>query len=162
MDIGLVNNDGSFKLRSSGVIVKDGKMLVARSRKFDGYVFFGGHIMLGENSRTAIVREAIEELGFDVEISKLICVNENIFINEVNALAHEIAFYYLLDPVGDVPEQDFEYVEHEDGNKFVHKYKWIDVCDAAKYDVRPKWLVDMIIDGKENFYYLSDQVNHYE
>ena len=53
MDIGIKSQEGTFKLRSCGVIVKNGKMLVDRARNFDGYVYLGGHINLGENSKDA-------------------------------------------------------------------------------------------------------------
>lgn len=161
MDIGIIDNAGTFKLRATGVIVKDGKMLVCRSRRFDGFVFCGGHVMLGENSRDAIVREAREELGFDVEIKKLICINENLFPLE-DKIAHEISFYYLLEPVIDIPMEDYEYVEIEDGQEFVHKYSWVSLEEARNFNVRPDWVADMILQGRENYYYLSDQVNRHE
>ena len=161
MDIGINAENGAFKLRSTGVIVKDGKMLVARSRRFDGFVFFGGHIMLGENSRDAILREAKEELGFDVKIKKLICINENLFpLNDSDFIAHEVSFYYLLEPIGNIDFKNFEYVENENGHEYLHKYEWIDISKARDYNVRPNWIADMILEGKENYYYLSDQVKY--
>lgn len=163
MDIGLVCDEGSFKLRASGVIVRDNKMLVAKSRRFDGLVHFGGHIMLGENSCDAIVREAEEELGFAVKVNKLICVNENLYRVSDGVVGHEVVFYYLLEPVGgDVPTGDFEFVETENGQRFVHQYKWIPLSESKQHNIKPNWLADMILSNKENFYYLTDQVKGYE
>lgn len=161
MDIGIHCEEGTFKLRSTGVIVKDGKMLVAKSRRFDGFVFFGGHIMLGENSRDAMLREAKEELGFDVVIKKLICINENLFpLPDSNMIAHEVAFYYLLEPKEDIDLNDYQHIEVENGHEYLHKYYWIDIDKASEYNVRPHWLADFILEDKENYYHFSDQVKN--
>ena len=158
MDIGINSENGTFKLRATGVIVKDGKMLLARSRRFDGFVFFGGHIMVGENSRDAVLREAKEELGFDVKINRLICINENLFpLNESDFVAHEVSFYYLLEPVENISTENFEVYEKEGEHEYIHKYEWIDLQNTREHNVRPHWIADMILEGKENYYYLSDQ-----
>lgn len=157
MDIRVECDKGAFKLRACGVIVKDGKMLVDRARRFDGHIILGGHIEVGENSRDAIIREAKEELGINVEIERLVCINENLYsIPNSNTVAHEIALYYLLNS-SEVNMEDFEYKEIDKGVEICHKYSWINVNECDKYNVRPHWIADMIISGKENFYYLTDQ-----
>ena len=157
MDIRVECDDGAFKLRACGVFVKDGKMLVDKSRRFDGHIFLGGHIEVGENSRDAIIREAKEEMGIDVEIDKLICISENIYpIANSNRVAHEIAYYYLLKTDIDIID-GFEFKEIDKGVEITHRYNWIDLKDCEKNNVRPNWLAKMIIEGKENYYQLTDQ-----
>lgn len=158
MDINVECENGRFKLRTSGVIVKDGKMLVDRARRFDGFVFLGGHVEVGENTRDAILREAKEELGIEVRIIKLICINENIYpLANSDKVAHEISYYYLLEPIEMLQMNDFENMEIDHGVEITHHYSWIPLDKSKEYNVRPNWVADMIFENKENYFYLTDQ-----
>ena len=157
MDIGIKCDDGTFKLRACGVIVHNGRLLVDKARRFDGFVFMGGHIELGENSRVGVVREIREELGVEVKINKLLCINENLYPLSSGGVAHEVAYYYVLDPIGEMPDEDFEYTEIDHGVKITHHYSWIKLEEAENYNIRPNWVAQMILEGKENYYYLTDQ-----
>ncbi len=162
MDIRVECDKGAFKLRACGVFVKDGKMLVDRARRFDGHVILGGHVRVGESSQDAIIREAKEEMGLDVVVEKLICINENIFpVANSDKVAHEMAYYYLLS-TEQLPPDDYQFVEVENGVEITHKYNWIDLSEVEENNVRPHWLAKMIIDNRENYYYLSDQTKDYE
>jgi 8-oxo-dGTP pyrophosphatase MutT (NUDIX family) len=158
MDIGVNCEKGTFKLRSCGVIVKGGKMLVDKARRFDGFVFLGGHVQLGENSRDAIIREAKEELGFDVEVKKLICINENIYpLHNQETVAHEVSYYYELEPNVDIPDEGFDHQEFDHGVDILHKYSWVDISKAKENNVRPDWLANLIINNAENQIVFTDQ-----
>ena len=158
MDIGINVSQGTFKLRACGVIVRDGKILVDKARRFDGYVFLGGHIALGENSQDAILREAREELGFDVKIKKLICVNENIYpLPNTNTVAHEIAYYYELDPTVEISDEGLDNTEIDNGMEITHKYSWVSLDEMTNKNVRPNWIADLIINGDRDKIVLTDQ-----
>ena len=162
MDIRVECEEGAFKLRSCGIFVKDGKMLVDRARKFDGHIVLGGHVMVGESSRAAIIREAEEEMGITVEVEKLVCINENIFpLANSDKVAHEMTFYYLLS-TEKLPEDNYEFTEVDHGVEITHKYNWVDLREFEENNVRPNWIAKMILDNKENYYYLSDQTKNYE
>lgn len=163
MDIGISCDQGTFKLRSCGVIVRDNKMLVDKSRRFDGYVFLGGHIALGENSADAILREGKEELGIDVSIKKLICINENIYpIPNSEKVAHEVACYYELKPSVYIPDEGLINTEIDNGVEITHHYKWVSLDEARENNVRPSWVAEIIKEGGENRYLLTDQTKKYE
>jgi len=158
MDIGLNNEKGTFKLRACGIIIKGNKMLVDKARRFDGYVFLGGHVQLGESSRDAVVREAKEELGFDVEIKKLICVNENIYpLPNSESVAHEISYYYELEPKVEISDEGFEHSEFDHGVDILHKYTWVNISDSREMNVRPDWISNLILNGVENEVVFTDQ-----
>lgn len=163
MDIGIKCEQGTFKLRACGVVCQDGKILVQKARRFDGFTFMGGHIELGENSRDGVVREIKEELGVDTEIERLICINENIFSPaNSDTVAHEIACYYLLKPLQKLPTEDFDRFEIDHGQELTHHFHWIDLESARDCNIRPNWVVDMVIEGVEDYYYLTDQTKNDE
>ena len=61
----------------------------------------GGGIDYGETSQAAIHREIREELGAEIESHRLLTVAENIFVNEVGEIAHQIMFLWevsFVDP----------------------------------------------------------------
>lgn len=49
-------------------IVKDGKVLLVHHRKLNKWLPIGGHIELEEDPEQAALREAFEEIGFEVEL----------------------------------------------------------------------------------------------
>lgn len=157
LDIRVECEKGTFKLRSCGVFVRDGKMLVDRARRFDGHIILGGHVRVGESTKDTILRETKEEMGIDAKIEKLICINENIFpLPNSDKLAHEMGYYYLLSS-NSLPQDGFEFFEIENGVEIIHKYSWVNLNEVEENNVRPHWLAKMILDNKENYYYLSDQ-----
>jgi len=157
MDVGIKCNEGTFKLRACGVIVRDGKILVDKARNFNGFVFMGGHIELGENSRDGVVREIKEELGFDMKIIKLLCVNENLYPLANGGVAHEVAYYYVLEPIDKMPDEDFKHTEIDHGVEITHHFTWVKLEEAKNYNIRPNWVANMILEGKEDYCYLTDQ-----
>jgi 8-oxo-dGTP pyrophosphatase MutT (NUDIX family) len=158
MDIGLTCEKGTFKLRACGVIIRDGMMLVDKARRFDGFIFLGGHIQIGESSWDAIAREAREEMGFDVEVKRLICINENIYpLPNTETVAHEISYYYELRPKVKISNEGFEHEEFDHGVNILHKYSWVPLEKSREMNVRPDWLAELILSGGENEIIFSDQ-----
>jgi len=158
MDIGIRSDTGIFKLRSCAIFVKDNKVLVERSRKYDGYSIIGGHIALGENSKTAVVREVKEELKVNSEIKNLICVNENIYVSQKDKkIGHEVCFYYLMETQDELPCDGFEFEELDNGKKVFHRYNWINLNSFDQNNVCPNWLADKIIANVQDEYVLTDE-----
>ncbi|KKW37136.1 MAG: MutT/nudix family phosphohydrolase [Candidatus Giovannonibacteria bacterium GW2011_GWA2_53_7] len=59
-------------MRASAVLIKDGNILLMHRTKIDRdyFVLPGGSLENGESLEEAVVREAKEETGFDVEIKE--------------------------------------------------------------------------------------------
>ncbi len=53
---------------SYGVLIEDNRAAVIKSELFDKYFLIGGGIKKGESEIEALRREALEEIGFKIEI----------------------------------------------------------------------------------------------
>ena len=94
-DISVKIENKKFNFRVALVPYKDGKILVQNSVK-DGYLsLVGGRVKLNETTIEAVKRETEEELGFELDASKLslIKVCENFFTYNDKDF-HEILFVY--------------------------------------------------------------------
>lgn len=113
-DVHLSKNDFHFKIKASGALMIDGKILMIYFPEYDNYNFPGGHLELGETSEEGVLREFKEETGLDVKIDKLIMVNEMFFsFKEASHIkTHEIEFMYKLLPTDkNFKMEDFEHTE---------------------------------------------------
>ena len=157
IDIDIKHEDGFFKLRVCGVVKKNNKILTLKASSFDGYCFPGGHIELGELSNKALLREMKEELGIEVEIEHLICVNENVFTNVKGTTSHEIAYYYLVTPKGEISENDFVVEEMDKGKLKKHNFCWLDINEIEKYSLMPPFIGEYLKNNKKNEVVAIDQ-----
>lgn len=115
------NPNGTKFIRPSArsIIIKDGKIFMIHSLKYDYYKFPGGGIEKGETQIDAVIRETKEESGLVVipesvkeygmvhRIQKSTKFTEDMYIQD--------NFYYLCDVNDDVSEQkldDYEADEH--------------------------------------------------
>ena len=87
--INIKNEHYTFKFRVSGVIVRDGKVLLVEMDNAGFFCLPGGHVELGETPFQAVVREVKEETGLDLKSAEYRCV-----INFVNDDYDEIIYQY--------------------------------------------------------------------
>ena len=97
------------------IIIKNdkGEILLLKRSKEIGYgewEFPGGHIEFGETFEQCVKRECIEELGIDVQISKLISVAPNFVQGN-----HYIIFVFLASSFKGFPENKEPDVHSEMG-----------------------------------------------
>ena len=92
-------------LRTVGVLVRDGKLLVQRDRDGNEYALPGGHVRIGEATADGLVREYKEETGADIRVGKLLWTEE-CFWEWNGTQAHNIAFYYRIELAdgSDIPD----------------------------------------------------------
>ena len=151
-DIDIKCSDGNFKIRACGVIKQGNKILTQKMTDYNGVCFPGGHVQIGETSETAVKREIKEELYIDTNILKLLCVNENIYFSKSGKTAHEIGFYYLLEPITPLPEIDFSLDETSEGK--TQEFKWIEISNIDSGILQPYFLGEIIIFFLGNFFIL--------
>lgn len=151
MDVKIKTEDLQFKLRACSVIVKNGKALLQDLNHSGFLCASGGHIHLGEDSLSGVIRETIEEVGVTVENPKLLAVGEN-FYTKNSKKFHEISFYYLFENP-EMPQEklvDYAYDEDDEG-KMVHlEFHWVPLSEVDNFDIRPKALKEILKNYNNN------------
>jgi len=128
-----VNNMSDIH-KVAGVLLRDGKLLVAREEGKDTFMIPGGKIDEGENKEETLIRELKEELSVDV-IGK-------VFLDTFRRKAHgkdcDVVMYcYFVDHVGDIKANS----EIED-LRWVGKDSDVPIGSVIKECIIPK-LVEM-------------------
>lgn len=142
---------GVFNVRTVGVLIHDGRVLLHRAEHEPFWTLPGGRVEFAEEAATALVREVREELETDARIERLLWVVENFFVyNE--SKCHELAFYFLLS----LPEEDGVYTRREFIGKeegCVLLFRWFSLSELEEFDIKPVFL-------KTGLLNLPDSVAH--
>ena len=148
-DIKIKDENGKFRLRVSGMIIKNNKLLVHETQKFKGYCLPGGHVEVGESTKQAILREMKEELKINVKITDLFCINENIY-DTGETTSQEINYYYKLENLDFLPDEFFSVKEIDKGVEKEHKFAWIDINDLCDKNFKPDHMAKIIMKNLES------------
>lgn len=99
------------------IVIKDGKLLV--SPQFNGYDLPGDGVELGETPEEAVIREAKEETGIDVEKPVIVAVASSFFSpykpepGEATALQSVMLYYVCTFKGGALSTDGFDKYEKE-------------------------------------------------
>lgn len=129
--------------RATGVIIHNNKILFHHTLKETYYALMGGRVHIGEDSRSAVIREFKEELGKDVEIIQDITTIEN-FFDFRGKKYHEISFVYQLEFKDDEDKKIEETLHCIENNKKDLQYEWIEIDRLDEYDIRPKVMINVL------------------
>ena len=129
-------------LRTVGVLVRDGKLLVQRDRNGGEYALPGGHVKIGETTADGLVREYKEETGADIKVGKLLWTEE-CFWEWNGTQVHNIAFYYLIElaEISDIPDTG-EFVSHKDNCNVV--LGWMPIEKLEDVTIYPDFVREQI------------------
>ena len=96
MDVKIDCAEGKFKFRVCGIVRVNNKYLTVKIQNNDFYCLPGGHVELGEDTDSAVLREMKEELGYEVKIVKLVSIIQNFFKAKDGRKFHELGYYYIV------------------------------------------------------------------
>ena len=127
-----------------GIIIKNNKVAMVYSRKFDYYKFPGGGIENGEDHITTLKRELTEETGLTIsentitEYGSALRIQKSRFVE--NEIFEQENFYYFCGTVSDAGKQALDEYEADEGFElqFVEPEYAISVNrthDHSDYDV---------------------------
>ena len=152
-DIEFKSSTQKFKYRVNGVIINNNKLLTLKMKNNISYCLPGGHVELGEDSKSAILREMLEEIGTTVSIVKELAIVENFYLDKNNFQTHEISFYYVVNPhnFDKISLPKYQREENDKGEVKIHNFEWLDISMLEDYDFRPEFLKEKLIDKNYNF-----------
>lgn len=157
-DIKIENLSGNFKFRVNGILMHDDEILVVKMNNNPFYCLPGGHVKLGEDSKSAVIREIKEETGYDSHINKLVSVTENFFVRKNGKKIHELGFYYLLnlDNKEIINNKEYEKTEESEENeeKINLHFKWVPINELKDIEFKPQELKEKLEDGNADFQHL--------
>jgi len=109
------------------ILNSKGEVLIVRSSKWNNkYTVPGGHIELGERAEDAIRREVKEETCLDVEVDRLLLVQQAIYPRFYHKHEHFVFMDYLCRAKGTNVKLDGKELQH---------YVWVNPRDALKLDI---------------------------
>ena len=117
---------GLIETVSRAVIIRDGKVLLCRSKGADKYYLPGGHIDFGETAAQALEREILEETSLKSKVGEFLGVVENSFLQHGKKHC-EINLVYRAEI------EDGEVRAAEDWIEF----DWVDVSSVASVELLP-------------------------
>jgi len=131
---------GIREFTASAYVIENGSALLVFHPKVNKWLPPGGHMEPGETPPEAAIREVKEETGLDVEI----LTQENLWINESNAVSFERPFLCLLENIPQYrntpPHQhiDFVYIARPVGGKLEteenHPLQWFTLDEIDTLD----------------------------
>lgn len=151
-DIEFKNKTQKFKYRVNGIVIHNNKILTIKMKNNISYCLPGGHVELGEDTHTAILREMLEELDTPVSIDKEIAIVENFYMDKKGLQTHELSFYYIVNPENfdKISFQNYEKMENDKGEIKVHNFDWLEIDSLNKYDFRPEFLKEKLMMSNYN------------
>lgn len=145
MDIKIDSTEGKFKFRVCGILEHNNKYLAVNMNDNGFYCLPGGHVELGEDTDTAVLREMQEELGYPVKIKRMVAFSQNFFEGKGKKF-HEIGVYYIVNAVDEKQVNTNDYIREElDKGVVQHlEFKWFTKQELKQIDFRPKFIADCL------------------
>lgn len=145
-DILYTSAHGIFSYRVAGICIHDGKVLLHRSLKDEGYAFPGGHVSFGETTEETLVREFEEETGAEIRVRELRWIME-IFFTLSGKPCHQICMFYSVDIVGNMPLTDkFFGIEHTENDKYDIEFRWVPLEKLSEIKIYPEKTAELLRD----------------
>lgn len=149
--ITIKNHQGEYLFRVAGVLRIGDKILFQRNKKGDAWVLPGGRAEVNEPTEKTIVREFVEELGFQVKVQRLIAIIENFNAYGYKSL-HEFGMYYEVSLLGQLPHDLIQFEGIEETVRLT--FKWISVHEINHMKLFPKALNQFLYDMPMEFKHL--------
>jgi 8-oxo-dGTP pyrophosphatase MutT (NUDIX family) len=130
--------DARFKYRVAGLAVNDGYVLLTKADQNEYWILPGGRVELGEDTRTALQREILEETGQRARTGSLLWIVESFF-----ALGgtdyHELAFVYAVSPTDPTILDNSWTHRTTDGGTHI-ELRWFDLDHLDEVPLQPGFL----------------------
>ena len=92
----------SWRVSAYALAIRDGKLLVAKSKHENNFDVIGGGVEIGETIEDALVREAREEGGVKIRPGKLLFSAVDWFYHRTGKFYQTLQLYYAADIIGEI------------------------------------------------------------
>ncbi|MFB0842087.1 NUDIX hydrolase [Paenibacillus oleatilyticus] len=148
MPITIKNQNEEFLLRVAGVLIKENKVLLHKTKKGNAWVLPGGRGEINEETGKTVIREFAEELGLNVKVARLLWIVENFNAYGEKNL-HEHGIYYLVNSEeAEITIRTEEFIGLEKEVGIV--YKWIELQELHNMKIYPRALKQILQNMSED------------
>lgn len=149
LDYEIDNN--RFNARVSSIIYNKDKtkILLFKMKDRDFYMLPGGRIEMNEDSLSAIKREILEELGFNLEFT--FCSIQENFLKLKNTSIMQYCFCYKAIYADEINDEKFVC---KDNNSQV--FEWIDLSKLSKIIIKPTSTCKLAQDDRNDIKHLIE------
>jgi len=126
-----------FNYRVAGIWIEDGHVLLHRDKDDSHWSLPGGRVTIGEEAQLSIKREFLEELEIDMDVHKLVWINENFFEYRGRNF-HEMGLYFLVNPIKPSGEINTTPFHGAEGDRLI--YKWTPLEELENVELYPDFL----------------------
>ena len=143
----MLEDNVKLNVRTTGIFLNNGKILVHRCGENDHYALPGGRVQAREDSITALKREVSEELDLEIENTSFIGAVENFFtVQEANF--HEYMWMFRGDFKDKSVYSKEQIIGHEKDKEMI--FEWIDLDKLEELDFKPVEVIPYLknLDGK--------------
>ncbi|WP_054027663.1 NUDIX hydrolase [Bacillus sp. FJAT-28004] len=149
--ITIKNQQGEFLFRVAGILRNGNKILFQKNKKGDAWVLPGGRAEVNEPTEKAVVREFLEELGFNIKVIRLFAVIENFNAYGYKSL-HEFGMYYEVSLLKQLPHDFIQFEGIEESVRLI--FRWVSVDELHQVNVYHKALKPLLTDLPTDFKHL--------
>jgi 8-oxo-dGTP pyrophosphatase MutT (NUDIX family) len=129
-------------VRTAAFIIKNRSLLFAKNINSPYYYLVGGGIEENETSEEAIVREIYEETGLNLDVDKLVIIQER-FHKIDKQKFHEIRFFYSVKDNVEINIPDGTFTD-QGTDETLH---WFPIDKLNEYNIVPSFLKTMSFDN---------------
>ncbi len=133
------------RIRSAGVVIKDGKvLLIHRINQKDYFVFPGGGVEEGETIEEAAIREVKEETSIEVKVNRLLY--HNVYDNDTEQ------FFFLCEYISGEAKLADDSIEKEIMKKGEQVFEpvWLPLSQVTSSLIYPLEVRDVFIEDLAN------------
>jgi 8-oxo-dGTP pyrophosphatase MutT (NUDIX family) len=144
MDVVFQVEQNVFNYRVVGILIENGHVLIHRSKMETHWSLPGGRIKYGEDAKSSLKREMMEELAVQVESAEYLWTVENFFTYKEKEF-HEVGLYFKIKTIKPLLFQNGEEFTVEEAERLV--FKWVPLEDLKVYPLYPTVVKDKLLNG---------------